>query len=46
MQGITFPPHTGRYTPVINPARSEAKKQTAFAISISVPLLFIGTLSI
>ena len=45
IHAITFPPHTGRYTPEINPARSDAKKQTAFAMSKSVPLRFIGTLS-
>jgi len=40
---ITLPPAMGRKAPVINPARSEARKQTAFAVSASVPRRPIGT---
>ncbi len=43
---ITFPPETGKNAPFIKLARSEARKHTALAVSISVPLRFIGTLSI
>ena len=31
--GMTSPPHTGMKAPVMNPARSEARKATAFATS-------------
>jgi hypothetical protein len=46
MHGMTFPPHTGKYTPVIKEAKSEAKKHTALAISSSVPLRAKGTVLI
>lgn len=44
-RGITLPLLTGRYSPVITRARSDARKQTALAMSSSVARRRIGKLS-
>lgn len=43
MHGMTLPPATGRYTPVMNFARSLARNATAWAISVSCPRWPSGT---
>ncbi len=43
MAGISAPPFTGRWAPVMKLARSLARKSTAFAISWSVPRRPRGT---
>jgi hypothetical protein len=40
-----WPPSTGRHTPVMNAASSEARKTAAFATSQAVPMRPIGTAS-
>lgn len=43
MAGITLPPFTGIYAPVVNDARSDARNAAIAAISLSVPLRLRGT---